>query len=175
MKAILFLHTALSYTQPLSDAAIRMPITRKSQTDALRLATVIQARELFPDLILTSPALRARQTVEIICRHSGYDGNVLTEESLYTADHTALLELIGHLPNTLSRVMIVTHTPALKKLLNLLTGWDKSFPLNALAYLVLPIHTWREILELEAEAVLVELWSPSQPGSSYFMGFYDVG
>jgi phosphohistidine phosphatase len=151
------------------------PIQRADAFARCASPAILLARELFPDLILTSPALRARQTIEIICRKSGFRGDVLQVDDLFTADQSCLLQIISTLPEPLQRVMIVAHTPGLKQLLNILSGWDKSFPLNALAYLVIPIHHWREVLELETEAVLVELWSPSQPDSSYFMGFYEVG
>jgi phosphohistidine phosphatase len=175
MKTILLLRADLSNPNSPPADDLHHPISRRVQMDALRIGTIVQERELYPEIILTSPALRARQTVELIRRNSGYAGDVLFIDELYRASCQQILELISHLPNRLGRVMIVGHTPGLKQVLTTLTGWDKSFPSTALAYLVTPIHAWQEILELETEAILVELWHPSKPACSYFTGFFELG
>jgi phosphohistidine phosphatase len=175
MKTLLLLRAGLSnpHASPADD--LHRPITRRGRMDALRIGAIIQARELFPELILTSPALRARQTIEMIREKSDYIGEILAIEGLYHADRSGLLDIIGHLPDNLQRVMIVAHSPGLKQVLTLLTGWEKSLPAAGLAYLAIPIRTWREVLDLETEAVLVELWHPSKPECSYFMGFFELG
>jgi phosphohistidine phosphatase len=175
MKTLLLLRAGLSNGHSSAADDADRPITRRGQMDALRIGAIIQARELFPELTLTSPALHARQTIEMIRDKSGFLGEILSMDDLYQANRDDLLGIIGRLPDRLQRVMIVAHSPGLKQVLTLLTGWEKSIPAAGLAYLVIPIRTWQEVLELETEAVLVELWHPSKPECSYFMGFFDVG
>ncbi len=163
MKAVLLLHPAGSRSD---DARLR-PITRRGRVDALRLGEIVQARELFPDRILTSPALRTRQAIEIICRRSRC-ADVQPFEELYSAGPAEILRLIARLPDAVSRVMIVSQSSGLKYLLRSLTGWQKSFPTSSLAYLVLPICEWREVLDPEPGGLLVELWRAGQPGNSFF-------
>jgi phosphohistidine phosphatase len=163
MKAILLLHTGESHAVD----GRPQPITRRGQVDALRLGEIIQARELFPDRILTAPAPRARQAIEILCRRTACP-QVLACDELTAAGPPELLRLVARLPDGVGRVMIVSHSPGLKHLLHALTGWKKSFPVSGLAYLVLPICSWREILELESGGQLVELWRAGQPPSSFF-------
>jgi len=163
MKAILLLHAGESH----GIDGRPQPITRRGRVDALRLGEIIQARELFPDRILTSPALRTRQAIEILCRQA-HCADLLACDELASAGPLEMLRLVARLPDGVGRVMIVSHSPGLKHLLHALTGWKKSFPVSGLAYLVLPICSWSEILELESGGMLVELWRVGQPGSSFF-------
>jgi phosphohistidine phosphatase len=175
MKTILFLRAGASSpnSQPSDD--FRRPITRRGEVDALRIGEIMKSRELIPEAVLTSPALRARQTAALIAHKSGYRGPVTPVEALYGASLEVLLDLIARLPDELNRVMIVAHSPGIKLALSRLTGWDKSFPPNALAYLVIPIRAWCDVGQNEVHAVLVELWHPSKPACSYFMDFIEMG
>ncbi|HEY3343852.1 MAG TPA: histidine phosphatase family protein [Anaerolineaceae bacterium] len=175
MKTILFLRAGATSVDSQTPDDPRRSITRRGEVDALRIGEIMKNRELIPEVMLTSPALRARQTAALIGRQSGYRGPVTPVKELYGASLETLLEIIVRLPDELDRVMIVGHSPGVKLALNRLTGWGKTFPANALAYLVIPIHTWGEVGNDGMRAVLVELWHPSKPACSYFMDFMEIG
>lgn len=69
-----------------------------------------------PQLVLTSPAPRARETAELVAQGCGYDSQPRADRSLYLGEPLAYLAVLRALPDTLSRVLLVGHNPALSDL-----------------------------------------------------------
>ena len=90
-------------------------------TDAGRRAArqagqgLAQAR-FTPELVLTSPAPRARETAELVARECGYERAPRAEQTLYLGEPSAYSSVLRALPKTLSRVLLVGHNPTLSAL-----------------------------------------------------------
>jgi phosphohistidine phosphatase len=111
------------------------------------LARHLRATAPSPDLVLCSPAVRARQTWEGVAPSASPDVAVEFDEVLYGAAATALLERLTRLPAGVDVVLVIGHNPALEELAAGLAGaGDRSlrarmatkFPTGALATLDSP-------------------------------------
>lgn len=75
-----------------------------------------------PDLIVSSPAVRALTTARLVAHEVNYPlENILEEPSIYEAPLYNLLEVINGLPNEKDVVYIFGHNPGLSMLTNYLT------------------------------------------------------
>ncbi len=110
------------------------------------------AASIVPELVISSPALRARQTTERVCRRAalGLD-RVRWEQSIYEAGVETLLALLKAVPSPTSGVLLVGHNPGLEELLRLLVGdaaargsGGKLLPTAALAWIEIG-GDWRDI------------------------------
>ena len=63
------------------------------------------------DIVLSSTALRAVETIEII-KPSFIDTEIIYKKELYTFDDQIMLEFISKISDDLSSVLIVGHNPA---------------------------------------------------------------
>lgn len=85
-------------------------LLEKGHEQARHAARVLNATDMLPDLVLTSPVLRAKQTADTFTQTAGMPGPVIQAWlSCGLSPHTALSELTAF-PD-FERIMIVGHEP----------------------------------------------------------------
>ncbi len=155
---ILMRHAKSSWKDPYLKDRDR-PLNEIGKKEIPVMSELFVEQELLPEVILSSSAARARQTVEMLVEASGFQGEVQYLDSFYMAECQQYLDAIKALPNKLERVMIVGHNPGLEGLLQILSGQLKSLPTAAIAYISLPIQSWRDLGDGVA-GELIGLWQP---------------
>ena len=102
-----------------------------------------------PDLILSSPAIRAVTTAELIADEIGYPRRqVKVNDQLYDTSADELLAVIRELDDRSNRVMLVSHNPALVDLAGRLTsGKITRMPTCGVVTLEYGVQAWSSIGE----------------------------
>ena len=122
----------------------------------------MRACRLAPDVILSSDALRARQTAEAAAKSAGYTGEILLDQRLYGASPADIVRVLRSLDDTkAATVLIVGHNPGLEELVARLTGERQDLPTAALAQIALTVDQWRD-LTVSRRGALVGLWRPKE-------------
>jgi phosphohistidine phosphatase len=98
-----------------------------------------------PELVLCSPALRARQTLERVLPFLDPQPKVVFDEAIYGASAGELLYRLHRVDRSVGSLMVVGHNPGIEDLAVALVGTIESFPTAALAILVVPVDTWDEV------------------------------
>jgi phosphohistidine phosphatase len=157
MKTLLILrHAKSSWDDPdLPD--IDRPLNKRGKRDAPRVGQRLRQQDLVPDLILSSPARRARQTAEAVALESGFGGDIEIRTDFYPGEPDDYIENLGQLPDEVERVMVVGHNPGLESLLVELTGESAALPTAALAQVEVPVQSWDALSEAP-ESRLINLW-----------------
>ena len=145
MKTLLILRHAKSSWKNLSLADIDRPLNKRGKRDAPRIGSLLREEDLVPDLIISSPALRARKTAKAVSKNSGYEGKIQTENDFYPGDPDSFIEAFYSIPDEVDRVLIVAHNPGLEELLYVLTGESAWMPTSALAKVSLPVEKWLDL------------------------------
>jgi phosphohistidine phosphatase len=161
MKTLLILRHAKSSWKDDSLPDRERPLNKRGQEDAPKMGALLRKKDLVPDLVLSSPAQRARLTAELVIEESGYQGEVEFREELYSFDAEPYLKALTRLEDTIQCVMLVGHNPAMEELVERLTGEYLPMPTAALAQIELPIEHWRK-LATRHNGKLVELWRPKE-------------
>lgn len=123
MKYLTLIRHAKSSWDSPGLADIGRPLNGRGQRDAPEMGRRLEHIGFAPDLVLVSPALRARQTAEAILGALGTKPPLRVDETLYMAGRAALLDIIranaavGHL-------VLVGHNPGLTLLANHLGACD---------------------------------------------------
>ena len=138
-------------------ADIDRPLNKRGKRDAPRIGALLRDQDLVPDLILCSPAVRAKKTALAVSNESGYEGEIEIHDDLYPGDLSTYLEILASSPDEIDRAMIVGHNPGLEEFLDALTGESARLPTSALAQIRLPILDWAEINQLPT-GNLINLW-----------------
>lgn len=99
------------------------------------------------DLILSSPAKRAKQTAILIKEAAQIIGEIHYDERIYEASPHRLLEVLSTTTERANSVMLVGHNPGLEGLIRVLTGETQSMETAALAVIDLKIDLWSEIID----------------------------
>ncbi|MHC4958936.1 MAG: SixA phosphatase family protein [Planctomycetota bacterium] len=116
------------------------PLSSRGKRDAPRMGRWLAEQHLVPDLVVSSPAKRARQTARRASEAMGLDPDaILFKDEIYEASLTALLGVLAECPE--GRVMLVGHNPGLEVLVEHLAGRriqpgpnGKLFPTATIAY-----------------------------------------
>lgn len=123
------------------------PLTERGQKDAVRMATLLAHLDPPIDLILSSPAARTAQTVQVLTAQ--LDGTIdpLWNEAIYLAAADTLLALLKALSEETRHVVIVGHNPGLEELASGLCGSAPEdvflrMPTAALAQIVIDTEHW---------------------------------
>ncbi|MEK9647595.1 MAG: histidine phosphatase family protein [Gammaproteobacteria bacterium] len=119
-ELILMRHGKSDWSQPVSD--FNRPIKKRGLKEAARVGQWLGEQDLAPDLIISSPAQRARQTAVTVSEVMDYtEDNIFFYEPVYMADVSELLDAIATAPEECQRLMVVGHNPGMEDLLFYLT------------------------------------------------------
>ena len=134
------------------------PLERQGSDAAARVGKLLSQESLIHPLFLSSPALRARDTAEIIQSSSGIDAELQFDSRIYEADLRSLLNTIGEISDEVEAVILVGHNPGMESLLRFLTGELRAMPTSALAKIELKSSSWSNLGE--AKGHLISLTIP---------------
>ncbi len=99
------------------------PLSNRGHRDAPRTGAWLKTQGLKPDLILSSPAARARETAIAIADALGLARrDVVEDERLYLASLDTLLEVLAATPVKTGAVLLVGHNPGLDALVEYLAA-----------------------------------------------------
>jgi phosphohistidine phosphatase len=142
------------------------PLAPRGRKATTRIARWARKHDVRPQLVVSSSAVRARETLAGVLPGLG-EPEVWTEVALYAASAETLLERVKVLPDEAEEAMLVGHNPGLQHLVLLLAEpgelrdrVEAKFPTGALATLQADIESWSEIEP--GAARLVELVVPRE-------------
>jgi phosphohistidine phosphatase len=145
MKKLLLLRHAKSSWDDAGLADFDRPLNGRGRKAAPLVGDLMRERQLRPDLVISSPAARARETVALVLEASGMKTELRYDERIYEATAGQLLAVINGVENDKQEVMLVGHNPGFENLLERLTGETLRVPTAALALVALDADSWAEV------------------------------
>ncbi len=158
-KSLLILRHAKSSWKDEGLADYDRPLKKRGRRDASHMGALLCQEDLVPDFIITSSAKRTHMTTALVVEACAYEGDAYITRDLYQADMLTYFDVLREVDDAYHRVMVVGHNPGMETFLAALTGADEPMPTAALAYVTLPINTWRD-LHNGTLGELVNLWRP---------------
>jgi len=151
-QLILVRHGKSSWAYPDLDDFYR-PLKPRGINDAFGVGEELQARNVFPDLILASPAIRAMNTAIIIARKIDFPlQRIIANESIYEASVSELLRIISRVDDSVESLMVFGHNPSFTSLVNQLqTEPMYNLPTTGTVGIALPIDHWADVGKKKGE------------------------
>lgn len=121
----------------------------RGQRDAPEMARRLKDEYGKPDRILTSPAIRAITTANLMSRVLGVPAAKITQdERLYLASPKVMLEVVNELGNSAKHLMVVGHNPGITEFADQLSGERSidNMPTGAVYTLQFEIGHWNELV-----------------------------
>jgi len=145
-RELLILRHAKSDWDAGASSDFERPLAKRGKKDAPRVGEWLFREGLVPDLVISSPAERARQTAVKVCKSMDYKKKKIQwKKQLYEASLDRLLRLLAGCPPAAQTVLVVGHNPGLEDLVSYLAGDDleepadrKLLPTATLARLEMP-------------------------------------
>lgn len=145
MKTLFVLRHAKSSWDDSSLADFDRPLNDRGKTAAPFMGGIMAERDLHPDVILSSPAVRARETASLVKKAGKLDAEIRFEERIYEASPPTLKQVVAGIDDEFRSAMIVGHNPGMEGFIRLLTGRLEAMPTAALAIIDLDIARWEDI------------------------------
>src|SRR5688500_10264007 len=122
------------------------PLNDRGKRDASKMGKRLAKHDVKPELILSSPAMRALATAEIMARELDYKRKkIVVDNRLYPGDVDKMLTIIQKLDDALQRVMLFGHNPALTELAHRLSSDIVHMPTCAVAKFKFRSKSWSSV------------------------------
>lgn len=143
---ILIRHAKSSWSDPTLQDFDR-PLNKRGRRNAPFMGEALCNKGVHFDHVYSSPAKRALDTANYICSAIGYDlGRIETDQTLYHASASSLLNFVRNMEDRFSTVAIVSHNPGLNELTNLLTEKHiDNIPTAGIVMLKASVDNWTKV------------------------------
>ena len=110
------------------------PLNKRGIRSARAVGKFVADHGLVPDLVLTSPAVRAATTADLAASTGGWDADIVTVPDLYGAHPGTVLDLVRRVTGV-ERLLLVGHEPTTSGFIGRMSGTHLRVPTAALASL----------------------------------------
>lgn len=130
MKTLLLLRHAHPTPSSAGEQDIERHIDDVGTRQVSHIAGKIKEKNLTIDHVISSPAVRALETADLICRELNIDHQLIEiDKRIYTNTLDELLRVIHEINDEFKNVMLIGHNPGFSQLAAYLTG-DSSIRLS---------------------------------------------
>jgi phosphohistidine phosphatase len=152
-RLLLMRHAKSSWDQPELDDLDR-PLAPRGRKAAPLMAQYINNSTWQPDLVLCSPAVRVRETWQLMAPVLGRTVDSKTLRTIYPGAPGRLLEVLRRATDEIETLMLIGHNPGLGRLAAGLCGTGpkkqlerlrSNFPTAALAVIDFDVEHWDQV------------------------------
>ena len=144
MKKLFIIRHAKSDWDDSSLDDFDRPLNKRGQKDAPFMGQLLANKNIQPDLILSSPALRAITTSQLIAKEVNYDKAITPNQYIYEAYVTSLQEIIEYIHDSNDTVFLVGHNPGVSALAYMLCGLKENLPTCAVVEIEFNCNSWMD-------------------------------
>ena len=121
------------------------PLKGRGRDAAERMGKRLASEKLQDAVLICSPAARARETAQLVLKHSGLRMDQRFDDRIYEASLRDLMQVVSELPDDRQTAMLIGHNPGFEDLLAFLTGQARRMPTCALAKIKLDVESWKDV------------------------------
>lgn len=144
-KLLLCRHAKSSWEYPELVDHLR-PLANRGLRDAPLMAERLLEKGIFPELILTSDAIRARETAAIFTKKMGLSPQLIQEKpQLYHASTSGILGHVKLISDNIHTVFVFGHNPGFNEFIHHFGGDIGNLPTSGVYGLAFDVIHWAEI------------------------------
>lgn len=149
MKKLTLIRHAKSDWHSAADSDFDRPLNGRGQKAAPLMGQRLAERGASPELIISSPAIRAYQTANMIAEQIEYpETEIEFREEIYEASLKTLINIIEQLDDGRTEIILIGHNPGFTYLGQWLSPTAPDcLPTCGLLEMELPIDSWAHIYE----------------------------
>ncbi|MBZ4219852.1 MAG: histidine phosphatase family protein [Chlorobium sp.] len=123
MKTIYLVRHAKSDWKNAHNGDFDRTLNERGLKAAPFMAALLKEKKVFPELVISSPAIRAITTAELFCDTLDYPKEqILQRIEIYEGGVLDLLKVVQQIPDNCTTAMLFGHNPMLTEFSNLLAG-----------------------------------------------------
>lgn len=140
-KLFLIRHAKSDWSNPFLNDFDR-PLNKRGKNDALLMGEILKSKKIKADLVISSPALRAKNTAKVIAKKTNYKNAIFYDESIYESSLIELENIIYSIENKFNIVFLVTHNPSLNILCSKIIDFYDNIPTCGIIEINFKLNDW---------------------------------
>ncbi|NBC27910.1 MAG: histidine phosphatase family protein [Bacteroidetes bacterium] len=149
MKRLLIMRHAKSSWDDRDRKDFDRPLNKRGRRDAPAMGKFLKSVDAVPSHLISSPAARAKETVELLANGAGIkEPSITWDEDLYFNGPEAYLEAVRRSPGSQKTVLIAGHNPSVEQFIQYLLGSDENGPRITtanIACFITDVDNWSDI------------------------------
>jgi phosphohistidine phosphatase len=147
MKQLLIIRHAKSDWGDSSIDDFDRPLNKRGHRNASDMAGRLAKISVIPELLISSPALRAISTAQYFANAFGYsEKDIVEEPAIYESSTSTLLKIVNSLPNKYNFAALFGHNPGLTNLAINLADFDVyNIPTCGMVLIEFPFDDWKMV------------------------------
>jgi phosphohistidine phosphatase len=146
MKKLLLFRHAKSDWEADFDHDSERPLNKRGKRAAKRMGRYLSEVGSAPSRVVTSSAVRARETVLLASESGGWKSEIEVAEALYEAAPDHVVALIQEQPDIHETVLLAGHEPSFSETVSLLIGGGHvRMPTAAIACIEFELERWSDV------------------------------
>ncbi len=160
MKTIFIIRHAKSSWAEMGAKDFDRVLDKRGLNDAPLMAKILKEAGIQPDLIVSSPAMRARTTAVYFAQEFRMDAEQIDFQSdIYEAMETDILHVVQNLPDSADVVLLFGHNPSLTYFTNSFNQNPiENLPTCGIVRIALNVDDWSKFSDKTAR--VTGLWFP---------------
>ncbi len=162
-ELLILRHGKSDWSKPVDD--FHRPLKKRGKKNATQIGSWMRGQGIIPDIVLSSPAVRARETARLASEAMHLAAaDIVDDPAIYEGGRDELLQIVRSLPKTVGRVLLVGHNTGIDDFVLFLAKGNitippdgKLMPTAALARFAIS-GAWGKLAPKRAE--LVEIVRP---------------
>jgi len=159
MKTIILVRHAKSSWKDLSLDDFDRPLNKRGKRNAPFMGIKLKERQIMPDLILSSPAKRARKTATAIAKKVGYPKEkIIFNDHMYHSSALYLLDVVRNQDDANETIMLFGHNPGFNDFANILLEQNSVYNIPTTGIYAISFHvdSWEKVREGQGKAVFFD-------------------
>jgi phosphohistidine phosphatase len=131
------------------------PLNERGKRNALFMGNVMHENDYAPDIILSSPAVRARETALLVKEGGKLNSELQFDDRIYEASPQTLIQIVSGISDRYSSAMLIGHNPGIEGFIRSLTGTLEPMPTASIAAIELNAASWSGVAANSSRVVKV--------------------
>jgi phosphohistidine phosphatase len=134
------------------------PLNKRGHANAPEMGQRLTKQQIFPDQVVSSPALRAFTTANYFAKEWGIkSGEIKTDQDIYEAGVRTLLGVVNQFDDQKEIIAMFGHNPGFTDFANYLSNLDiMNMPTCSVVMLEFPFDEWKMVSSGTAKVLLFD-------------------
>jgi phosphohistidine phosphatase len=156
MKKLYLIRHAKSSWKDNSLYDFDRPLNKRGKRDAPYMGKILKKKHIFPDIIVSSSARRAKKTVKLIAKEINYNKDIIFREDMYACSSDTLHKALIQMKDMHKTVFLCGHNPALNMLTEMYIDFDENIVTCGIVEIEFDCDQWVNISAKNAKLLSFE-------------------
>ncbi len=153
MKKVYIIRHAKSSWSDNSLSDFDRPLNKRGKANAPLMGKRLKKRKVTPDIIISSPAKRAKMTAKLIAKKVKYSKNIIYNQNIYNANFGVLSKILKKVDDENSILFLIGHNPELNMLVQEYVDFDENIVTCGIVEIEFDCDRWQDISSSNAKLI----------------------